>query len=250
MSNMLKEGFMLISKSIYITLTLMLGVIISVSSTDIWGVAPKNDTIENIDNDLNNTDTRQRDTKSSEIKESTKDEKESNSKTKEEVLDRQEPQAKDKDTETVSSDEKVKVECSKNTLIPFFPQIFVKQALKKYNVPEDKWIPIMKELAIRDKDVIKLTEAKAQKMKTNPLKDPAQREAAVKLFRESLLEVYGESLEKNGVKDPEKIRQTLEFIQKKKAKHHSVCFGTEEEDVEEERSDENSNNPETEAPAK
>ena len=82
------------------------------------------------------------------------------------------------------------MECSKELLLAYFPETFVTETLKKFKVPESEWAGINKDLSSKDGDVIKMVEEKASKMDPNPLKDPQQRQGAVKIFRETLLEIF------------------------------------------------------------
>ena len=61
-------------------------------------------------------------------------------------------------------------------------------------------------------------------MNPNPLKDPAQRQAAVKLFKETLFEIFSEVLTQHGVKDPKQIQAMLDDVQQQKAKRFAQCM--------------------------
>lgn len=116
-------------------------------------------------------------------------------------------------------------ECSKEILLAYFPKVFVDQTLARFNVPRDKWEDIDRELAEKDKDIIKVVEAKAETMNPNPLKDPQQRQAAVKLFRETLFDAFASVMKKNGVSDDKQIQSMLDDIQQQKAKRFAKCMG-------------------------
>lgn len=115
-------------------------------------------------------------------------------------------------------------ECSKELLLAYFPEQFVNEALKKNNVPQEKWADINKDLAGKEKDVVRIVEEKAEKQNPNPLKDPSQRLAAVKIFRETLLQVFSEALKKNGITDDKQIQAMLDDIQQQKAKKFAQCL--------------------------
>ena len=106
-----------------------------------------------------------------------------------------------------------------------FPRTFCQPTLKKFNVPEDKWDAIVRGLADKNKDVLRLVEEKASKLDPNPFKgfDPSQRAAAVKIFRETLTQVFSEVLKANGVSDDTQIAQMLEDIQRQKAANFAKC---------------------------
>lgn len=117
-------------------------------------------------------------------------------------------------------------ECSKELLLDYFPKQFVQETLKKFNVPQDKWDAITSSLAAKDKDVVKIVEDKASKLNPNPLKDrdPQQRQIAVKLFRETLLQVFSDALQSNGVTDQKQLQAMLDDIQQQKAKNFAMCM--------------------------
>lgn len=115
-------------------------------------------------------------------------------------------------------------ECSRELLLAYFPEPFVKETLKKFNVPADQWDAIQKELANKDKDVIKIVEQKASQMDPNPLKDPQARQAAVKLFRETLLQVFSDVIKAHGISDDKQIQSMLDDVQQQKAQRFAKCM--------------------------
>jgi hypothetical protein len=127
-------------------------------------------------------------------------------------------------------------ECTKELLLSFFPEAFVAETLQKYQVSKDKIEPIINGLKEKNNDVIKLVDEQASKMDPNPLKDPSQKQVAVKIFRESLYQVFSSVLKANGVTDDQRIQAMLGEIQQLKTKRFAQCM--------------DSNKPATEAPAK
>ena len=115
-------------------------------------------------------------------------------------------------------------ECSKEILLAFFPEVFVNETLAQFNVPQDKWNSIKQALAQKDKEVVKTVENKASQMNPNPLKDPQYRQEAVKLFRDTLLEIFSTVLKANGITDDTQIKNMLDNIQQQKAKRFSMCL--------------------------
>jgi hypothetical protein len=119
----------------------------------------------------------------------------------------------------------LKVEdCSKELLLAYFPQEFVNQTLKKFNVPQDKWATITKSLNEKDKEVLKIVEEKASKLDPNPLKDPQQRHMAVKIFRETLLQLFSDVMKANDISDEKQIQSMLDDVQQQKAKRFAQCM--------------------------
>lgn len=128
--------------------------------------------------------------------------------------------------------------CSKELLLAYFPENFVSETLKKFNVPQDQWAAITKELAAKDKDVVKDVEEKAAKMTPNPLKDrsPEQRQAAVKIFREALFNIFSSVLKAHGVTDEKQIQAMLTDIQQQKAKNFAQCMEKQKTQFEKDKS--------------
>lgn len=115
-------------------------------------------------------------------------------------------------------------ECSKELLLTYFPKPFVNETLKKYNIPQEKWDAINSQLSEKDKQVISIVEEKASKMNPNPLKDAQQRQAAVKIFRETLRQIFSEVMKNNGITDEKQIDTMLDDIQQQKAKRFAQCM--------------------------
>jgi len=117
-------------------------------------------------------------------------------------------------------------ECSKEALLSFFPEQFVALTLQKYQVSQEKWEPIIKGLKEKNDDVIKLVDEQASKIVPNPLKDPSQKLVAVKIYRESLYQVFSGVLKANGISDDQKIQAMLGEIQQLKTKRFAQCLET------------------------
>ncbi len=115
-------------------------------------------------------------------------------------------------------------ECTKDFLLSYFPEPVVIETLKKFNIPEEKQKNIASALTKKDKEITKLVEKKAETMTPNPLKDPQQRQFAVKLFRDTLFEVFSDVLAENGITDKTKIQPMLDDIQQQKAKKFAMCM--------------------------
>lgn len=110
--------------------------------------------------------------------------------------------------------------CSREILFSYFPENLVKNTLQKFNVPQNKWSSITQDLATIDqnKDVLKKVEEKGARLQPNPFKerDPTQRQIAVKIFRETLLEIFSDVLQKNEISDTSQYQAMLDDIQKQK----------------------------------
>ncbi len=117
-------------------------------------------------------------------------------------------------------------ECSKELLLSFFPEAFVIEVLQKYQIPKEKWEPIVKGLQEKNDDVIKLVDEQASKMDPNPLRDSSQKQVAVKIFRETLFQVFSGVLKANGITDDQKIQSMLGEVQQLKTKRFAQCMET------------------------
>jgi len=115
-------------------------------------------------------------------------------------------------------------ECAKELLLSYFPEPIVTETLKRFSIPQDKWAGITKSLSAKDKDIVKIVEEKAKAMNPSPLKDPQQRQAAVKLFRDTLFQAFTDALKENGVTDLSKAQAMLDDIQQQKAKKFAMCM--------------------------
>ena len=118
-------------------------------------------------------------------------------------------------------------ECSKELLLSYFPEPFVRQTLKANNVPQEKWDAIVTELKNNDKQVVGMVEEKAAKMTPNPLKNPSdqeKRQKAVAIFRETLTQVFTAAMNKNGITDQTLIQTMLDDVQHQKASRFKECL--------------------------
>jgi hypothetical protein len=149
--------------------------------------------------------------------------------------------------------------CSKEVLLAYFPDNFVRETLNKFNVPQDQRDAIVKELNAKEKDVIKLVDEKAAKLNPNPLKDrtPESRHETVRIFRETILEVFGSALKAHGITDDKQIQSMLADIQQQKAKNFAKCMEKQRALFDKEKSSTNpsstephSSNPSSQEPAK
>jgi hypothetical protein len=114
--------------------------------------------------------------------------------------------------------------CSKELLLAYFPEVFVEESMKRFDVPEEEWSGIQRDLASKDKDMIKLVEEKGEKIDPNPLKDPKDRKAAIELFKGTLLQVFSDVMKEHGITDDQKIQAMLTDIQQRKAEAFSKCM--------------------------
>lgn len=115
-------------------------------------------------------------------------------------------------------------DCAKELLLSYYPPEFVLETLKKFNVPKDKWEQIVDGLKMKDKEVIHTVEEKASQMDPNPLKDPQQRQEAIKIFKDTLLQIFSSVVKPAGITDDKTIQAMLDDIQQQKAKRFAQCI--------------------------
>ncbi len=115
-------------------------------------------------------------------------------------------------------------DCAKELLLSYYPPEFVLETLKKFNVPKEKWDDIVDGLKMKDKDVIHTVEEKASQMDPNPLKDPQQRQEAIKIFKDTLLQIFTSVVKPAGITDEKTIQAMLDDIQQQKAKRFAQCI--------------------------
>jgi hypothetical protein len=134
-------------------------------------------------------------------------------------------------------------QCAKEILMQHYPEKFVKETLNKFQVPADQQAAIIKELGDKDKLLVKMVEERAAAMNPNPLKDPSQRQQAVKMFRETLLEQFASVLNAHGVTDKDKVQQMLDDVQLQKAKQFTMCMERLHPEIKNTKPTNNSQNP-------
>lgn len=121
-------------------------------------------------------------------------------------------------------DDGVPSTCTKEELMAFFPQQVVESVLIKSKIPPEQASEIAKELSQKDRELAKIVEDKAAKLDPNPFKDLSQRELAIKIYRETLYEVFAKVLKAHGVKSDDQIQALLEEMQAAKSKLFIECI--------------------------
>lgn len=115
-------------------------------------------------------------------------------------------------------------QCTKEELMTFFPKAVVKSVLIQHKVPEAEAQIIAQELSQKDQEVVKTVEMKASKLDPNPFKDLSNRDMAVKVFRESLFEVFSKVMKAHNITDESQIKALLEDLQATKGKLFVECI--------------------------
>lgn len=114
-------------------------------------------------------------------------------------------------------------ECSQEVLFKFFPKGFVMEVFKKHKIPDDKAQKIANTLYDADQQIVMIIGKKAQAMNPNPLEDIKADKARAKLFRDSLMEVFHDTLVKNGINNTDEIQQMLDEIQQLRMERFEQC---------------------------
>lgn len=118
-------------------------------------------------------------------------------------------------------------ECSEDILMSYYPEEFVTQTLEKFQVPQAQRMAIIKALAAKDHEVVPTVEDRAAKMTPNPLRDPKYRQEAVKIFRDTLYELFANVMQAHGVNNREQIQAMLDDVQQQKAERFAACLNQE-----------------------
>lgn len=116
------------------------------------------------------------------------------------------------------------MKCTKEELMTFFPQQVVQSILLQAGLTKEQSTDIARELSQKDRELAKTVEEKAAKLDPNPFKDLSQRDLAIKIYRETLYEIFAKVLKSHGVKDEDQIQTLLDEIQIAKSKLFIECI--------------------------
>lgn len=84
--------------------------------------------------------------------------------------------------------------CLKNMQLHFFETTRVNEVLNFYQIPQEYWSPIVIEIQLRSVEVPGRMKQKTNRMVPNPIEYPMNRNQAAKLLKETLYEVFSESI--------------------------------------------------------
>lgn len=115
------------------------------------------------------------------------------------------------------------MKCTKEELMTFFPQQIVQSILIKAKLPKEQASVIAEELSHKDRELAKIVEDKAEKLEPNPFKDLSQRDLAIKIYRETLYEVFAQVLKSHGITNKDQIQALLDEMQAAKSKLFIEC---------------------------
>ena len=116
------------------------------------------------------------------------------------------------------------MKCTKEELMAFFPQQVVQSVLIKAKLPKEQADAIALELSQRDRELTKLVEEKAAKLDPNPFKDLSHRDLAIKMYRETLYEVFENVLSAHGITNRDQVQTLLDEMQAAKSKLFIECI--------------------------
>ena len=126
--------------------------------------------------------------------------------------------------ENVSTTLPNSVHCTKEELMRFFPEQIVESILIKGEIPSDQAKKIAYELSRKDQELAKLVETRSAKLDTHSLKTATQRDVAIKIYRETLFEVFAKVLKENGITDDDRIQALLDDLQEERSKLFIECI--------------------------
>lgn len=114
--------------------------------------------------------------------------------------------------------------CTKEQLMTFFPQPVVESVLTEAKISEEQVKEIGQELSQQDRELIKRVEEKAVKWDPNPFSDLSQRDLAIKIYNETLYEVFAKVLKAHGISNDTQIQALLDKIRELKSKLFIECI--------------------------
>lgn len=128
--------------------------------------------------------------------------------------------AEDNGTKTTPS----ALECSKEQLMSFFPQPIVQAVLADTDLTQEQIVSIARDLSQKDQELTKRVEQKASKLNPNPFNDLSQRDLAIKIYNETLYEVFAEALKAHGITKDDQIQTLLNKMREMKSKLFIECI--------------------------
>lgn len=116
------------------------------------------------------------------------------------------------------------IECSKEELMQFFPQKLVRSVLIKTDMSPAKVTTITIMLSQKDSELSRTIESESEKLDENLMTHVSQREAAAKIYRETLYQVFSKVMNENGITDPDQIQKLLDELQEARSKLFLDCI--------------------------
>lgn len=114
--------------------------------------------------------------------------------------------------------------CTKEELMMAFPFYIVKEAMLSAGYSQDLSTQIAQELALKDKNISKIVDERAEQLHPNPFKDLSLRDQALKIYQETLYDVFSGVLKANGINNEAEIQSLLEKIRLTKSKLLIDCL--------------------------
>ena len=116
------------------------------------------------------------------------------------------------------------MKCTKEELMRFFPEQLVQSILSKAHLPKEQAEAIAQDLSKKDQELAKLVEEKSSQIEPNPFKNLSQRDLAIKIYRETLYEVFAKVLKSHGVTNEDQIQTLLDELQEARSKLFIECI--------------------------
>jgi hypothetical protein len=116
------------------------------------------------------------------------------------------------------------MKCTKEELMRFFPEQVVQSVLVKSNIPKEQAETIAHDLSLKDQELAKIVEEKSSKIEPHPFKNLSQRELAIRIYRETLYEVFAGVLKAHGITSEDQIQSLLDELQEARSKLFIECI--------------------------
>lgn len=135
-----------------------------------------------------------------------------------------------KTTEVVLSNS---MKCTKEELMRFFPEQIVQDVLKKANLPQKEVDAITETLVKKDLELARIVREKVVQTDTERFKNTGKRALTMKIYQETLYEVFAQVLkQESGITDKEKIQSLLNELQEARSKLFIECIRKQPRDSE------------------
>lgn len=116
------------------------------------------------------------------------------------------------------------MKCTKEELMRSFPEQLVFSILDNAKITKEQATEIAKELSKKDKELARLIEEKTEKLGANKIQNLSQRDQAIRIYRETLYEVFAKVLKAHGITDDDQIQNLLEELGEARSKLFIECI--------------------------
>jgi len=113
--------------------------------------------------------------------------------------------------------------CYRDLELNFFRANLVNETLSMHSISQSNWNLINQELQRNVRRVPEIVRARAKQMIPNPLDTPFDREIALQLLQEVLLEVFSETLSLFQITNQNKVEEMFQYIREQQIERLTHC---------------------------